>query len=502
MAITLAGSGNDRVDFGDIAAIAGATAITVAVTLKPSAINAATNNRVIHQWASSTFGAFLIQVVDTDELGFTVRNGSSLYGPKTTALNLTAGNTYRIVARIGGLGGTKTQSIWVNGSAATTTAWFSGSPTSIQNSTSSVQIGHETAETSDGVDGDYSEAAIWLESVPDWVAEAYGQGYTALVYQKNQILYAPLENTSRTNDIVGGLTGTLTGGATADHPRIIYPAWPEIILSAAAAADSSGAGSSSGSSTVAGAGASINAQAGVSAGSASVSGVGASTNAQAGSSSGTATVSGVGASIHEAAGASAGTATVSGVGDSTSAGSAAGSSAGTATVSGVGASVHTAVGTAAGISSASGVSFVDEAQIEVVLSLRGGSGGGGSGPEYRGDSIAYRYGVSTPGIAVRREPLEETDDTEESPEPEKSVVPEAQPSLTLEDVRRAYRKLAALEVSEPIRATRDEIEREIAEAQADQAALRALMIRIDAVLTEIRQEEDEIAMLLMMAATT
>jgi hypothetical protein len=340
MAITLAGSGNDRVDFGDIAAITGATAITVAVTLKPSAINAATNNRVIHQWASSTFGAFLIQVVDTDELGFTVRNGSSLYGPKTTALNLTAGNTYRIVARIGGLGGTKTQSIWVNGSAATTTAWFSGSPTSIQNSTSSVQIGHETAETSDGVDGDYSEAAIWLESVPDWVAEAYGQGYTALVYQKNQLLYAPLENTSRTNDIVGGLTGTLTGGATADHPRIIYPAWPEIILSAAAAADSSGAGSSSGSSTVAGAGASINAQAGASAGSASVSGVGAS--------------------IHEAAGASAGTATVSGVGDSTSAGSAAGSSAGAATVSGVGASVHTAVGTSAGSSTAVGVSSAIE----------------------------------------------------------------------------------------------------------------------------------------------
>jgi hypothetical protein len=340
MAITLAGSGNDRVDFGDIAAIAGATAITVAVTLKPSAINAATNNRVIHQWASSTFGAFLIQVVDTDELGFTVRNGSSLYGPKTTALNLTAGNTYRIVARIGGLGGTKTQSIWVNGSAATTTAWFSGSPASIQNSTSSVQIGHETAETADGVDGDYSEAAIWLESVPDWVAEAYGQGYTALVYQKNQLLYAPLENTSRTNDIVGGLTGTLTGGATADHPRIIYPAWPEIILSAAAAADSSGAGSSSGSSTVAGAGASINAQAGASAGSASVSGVGAS--------------------IHEAAGASAGTATVSGVGDSTSAGSAAGSSAGAATVSGVGASVHTAVGTSAGSSTAGGVSSAIE----------------------------------------------------------------------------------------------------------------------------------------------
>jgi hypothetical protein len=123
---------------------------------------------------------------------------------------------------------------------------------------------------------------------------------------------------------------------------------------------SSAAGSSSGTATVSGVGASINAQAGSSAGSAAVSGVGASTNAQAGSSFGTATVSGVGASIHEAAGASAGTATVSGVGDSTSAGSAAGSSAGAATVSGVGASVHTAVGTSAGSSTAGGVSSAIE----------------------------------------------------------------------------------------------------------------------------------------------
>jgi hypothetical protein len=494
MAITLAGSGNDRVDFGDIAAIAGATAITVAVTLKPSAINAATNNRVIHQWASSTFGAFLIQVVDTDELGFTVRNGSSLYGPKTTALNLTAGNTYRIVARIGGLGGTKTQSIWVNGSAATTTAWFSGSPTSIQNSTSSVQIGHETAETSDGVDGDYSEAAIWLESVPDWVAEAYGQGYTALVYQKNQLLYAPLENTSRTNDIVGGLTGTLTGGATADHPRIIYPAWPEIILSAAAAA--------SGNVTVNLTGNGLTASAGnvTVTGGASVSPTGVELTPSVGTvtvdTAGNVTVNLTGNSLT----ATAGTPTVTGGALVTPTGNALSSAVGTVEATGTDANVTVNLTGVALASSVGSVSVSTPEAQQIAASLRGGSGGGSSGPEYRGDSIAYRYGVSTPGITVRREPLEETDDTEESPEPEKSVVPEAQPSLTLEDVRLAYRKLAALEVSEPIRATRDEIEREIAEAQADQAALRALMIRIDAVLTEIRREEDEIAMLLMMAA--
>jgi hypothetical protein len=387
---------------------------------------------------------------------------------------------------------------WLNGTAGTATAHSTEWP-----STNRTGVGAlERATPGKFLNGSCAEAAIWNVALTDDEIKALAAGLSPPHVRPGALVaYWPLfARATNEEDWVGGNTLTVTGATAADHPRIIYPAWPEIILSAAAAADSSGAGSSSGSSTVAGAGASINAQAGSSAGSASVSGVGASTNAQAGSSSGTATVSGVGASIHEAAGASAGTATVSGVGDSTSAGSAAGSSAGTATVSGVGASVHAAVGTAAGISSASGVSFVDEAQIEVVLSLRGGSGGGSSGPEYRGDSIAYRYGVSTPGITVRREPLEETDDTEESPEPEKSVVPEAQPSLTLEDVRRAYRKLAALEVSEPIRATRDEIEREIAEAQADQAALRALMIRIDAVLTEIRQEEDEIAMLLIMAA--
>jgi hypothetical protein len=393
--------------------------------------------------------------------------------------------------------------LWIDGSEGS----FAGSFGSAQsdsatfaNSTLWLAIRNSASHP---LDAKMAEFAIWggVALTADEIA-AYSSGMSPLAVRPQSLFrYRPLFARAANEECwVSGTSATVSGATAADHPRIIYPAWPEIILSAAAAADSSGAGSSSGSSTVAGAGASINAQAGVSAGSASVSGVGASTNAQAGSSSGTATVSGVGASIHEAAGASAGTATVSGVGDSTSAGSAAGSSAGTVTVAGVGASTHAAVGAAEGSSSASGVSFVGEAQIEVVLSLRGGSGGGSSGPEYRGDSIAYRYGVSTPGIATKREEEPWETDTEESPEPEKSVVPEAQPSLTLEDVRRAYRKLAALEVSEPIRATRDEIEREIAEAQADQAALRALMIRIDAVLTEIRQEEDEIAMLLIMAA--
>jgi hypothetical protein len=210
--------------------------------------------------------------------------------------------------------------------------------------------------------GSCAEAGVWAAALSDEEIAALAAGLSPLqVRPQSLVAYWPLfARATNEEDWVGGNTLTVTGATAADHPRIIYPAWPEIILSAAAAADSSGAGSSSGSSTVAGAGASINAQAGSSAGSASVSGVGASTNAQAGSSSGTATVSGVGASIHEAAGASAGTATVSGVGDSTSAGSAAGSSAGTATVSGVGASVHTAVGTAAGSSTAVGVSSAIE----------------------------------------------------------------------------------------------------------------------------------------------
>lgn len=446
--------------------------------------NSTNNGRYIGLWADGS--------ATGDPINAVIVNGNAIRSGNTSAFSA---STWQHAAGV--FTSTALQS-WLNGVSGSASSHSFEWP-----STNRTGVGAlERATPGMFLNGSCAEAAIWNVALTDDEIKALAAGLSPLQARPQSLVaYWPLfARATNEEDWVGGNTLTVTGATAADHPRIIYPAWPEIISPAAAAADSSGAGSSSGSSTVTGAGASINAQAGASAGAASVSGVGASTNAQAGNSSGTATVSGVGASIHEAAGASAGTATVSGVGDSTSAGSAAGSSAGAATVSGVGASVHTAVGTAAGISSASGVSFVDEAQIEVVLSLRGGSGGGSSGPEYRGDSIAYRYGVSTPGIAVRREPLEEADDTEESPEPEKSVVPEAQPSLTLEDVRRAYRKLAALEVSEPIRATRDEIEREIAEAQADQAALRALMIRIDAVLTEIRQEEDEIAMLLIMAA--
>jgi hypothetical protein len=227
---------------------------------------------------------------------------------------------------------------WLNGTAGTATAHSTEWP-----STNRTGVGAlERATPGKFLNGSCAEAAIWNVALTDDEIKALAAGLSPPHVRPGALVaYWPLfARATNEEDWVGGNTLTVTGATAADHPRIIYPAWPEIILPAAAAADSSGAGSSSGSSTVAGAGASINAQAGASAGSASVSGVGAS--------------------IHEAAGASAGTATVSGVGDSTSAGSAAGSSAGTATVSGVGASVHTAVGTSAGSSTAVGVSSAIE----------------------------------------------------------------------------------------------------------------------------------------------
>jgi hypothetical protein len=343
--------------------------------------------------------------------------------------------------------------------------------------------------------GSCAEAGVWAAALSDEEIAALAAGLSPLqVRPQSLVAYWPLfARATNEEDWVGGNTLAVTGATAADHPRIIYPAWPEIILPAAAASGNvtvnltgNGLTASTGNVTVTGG--------------ASVSPTGVELTPSVGTvtvdTAGNVTVNLTGNSLT----ATAGTPTVTGGASVTPTGNALSSAVGTVEATGTDANVTVNLTGVALASSVGSVSVSTPEAQQIAASLRGGSGGGGSGPEYRGDSIAYRYGVSTPGIAVRREPLEEADDTEESPEPEKSVVPEAQPSLTLEDVRRAYRKLAALEVSEPIRATRDEIEREIAEAQADQAALRALMIRIDAVLTEIRQDEDEIAMLLMMAA--
>ncbi len=228
MAVELLGAGNDRLDFGDIAAIAGDN-LSMAFTLQlPGSV---TGSRLITQWGSSNANrAILVALQDTDEMGCAFRetSGGTIWGRKTTDSPLVANALVRVVIQIAAA--TPSVIIWVNGTIAADTSWFTGDSRSIQNVTAAVQVGHESAEASDGVDGDYSEIALWDEVIPDWMCRAYGAGFSPrFMRTANSILYVPAVNTTFLGDEWGAISVSEVGAANAVHPRMFYPA-PKLVF--------------------------------------------------------------------------------------------------------------------------------------------------------------------------------------------------------------------------------------------------------------------------------
>lgn len=223
MAIQLLGTNNARISAGDVAAIAGETALSVAFTIR--LISLATGSRFVTQWGGATGSqAFLIQLVDTDEAAYAISNaGGSYFSAKTTVLNLAAGGTYRMVFTWA-TGTPNTMTITVNG-VAQATADFIGTTNiaAVINSATAVQVGHETDEAEDGIDGDYSEIAIWGAVLSASDRAAYGAGVAPpdlSASAADRILYIPAYSTTNlpTPDPWGGNTITQTGGTDAPHP--------------------------------------------------------------------------------------------------------------------------------------------------------------------------------------------------------------------------------------------------------------------------------------------
>lgn len=66
--------------------------------------------------------------------------------------------------------------------------------------------------------GKIAEAAIYNRVITAAEAAMHGAGYSCMHFPRGLIFYAPLIR--EVGDIVGGLTGTITGTTVADHPRI------------------------------------------------------------------------------------------------------------------------------------------------------------------------------------------------------------------------------------------------------------------------------------------
>jgi hypothetical protein len=215
-AISLVSASLTYTDFADVPALAGATAITVALTVTFTAVG---GGPIMHQWNSGDPG-FMFAMASADEISLRIEN-SGIYGKQTTALNMANGSTYRVCAKLNPAA--NQGAIWSNGTSQAVSELFGSANIAMRDSAAPVRVG-----TAPGVGGNIdaegvSEAAVWTSYVPDWVCEAYGKGFAPTIYPSTLVFYAPLVSMTRLQDVKNGVTGVNTnGGSTAAHPAMFY----------------------------------------------------------------------------------------------------------------------------------------------------------------------------------------------------------------------------------------------------------------------------------------
>lgn len=229
MSVRLANASSSRVEFGDVPAIAGATAISVAITLRFNT-SPSGGRGFCGQWGLALDEkSWVMQCVDTDEVGFVIcTNVGSLYGFKTTATNFASGSTYRVLCRLYDLSGSGGGDIWINGAQASITSWFAEAVAPVRDAYSTTFVGHEVSEGTGTENVDAGEFAMWSSKVPDGFCAKYGVGYTPAHWRYGGVLYAPMRDASpiRLVDRWGRALGANTGSLHAQHPFVIEPHAP------------------------------------------------------------------------------------------------------------------------------------------------------------------------------------------------------------------------------------------------------------------------------------
>lgn len=222
MPITLLGSADAKITYGDVSQLGGiTTGLTVAIDVVITG-GIVTDRRLCGQWgATLEEDTFLLCLQDTDELAFVTHGPAELWGIKTTGLNLVAG-PYKVCCTYNC--STEQGKIFVNGTQQATASWFGGTPNVLTDSTSSVYIGNDGLGT-DGVDGTYSQFAIWGQVLSDAVCIAITNGTTdrSTLQASTGILYSALTSTTSANDAWNGYTGTVVGGLDVTEPPVDFP---------------------------------------------------------------------------------------------------------------------------------------------------------------------------------------------------------------------------------------------------------------------------------------
>ena len=220
MAILLEGSGNDRLDFGDLP-IGGLTGLTVGFNIELTGAPA-NDLRFITQWANSGSWAFLVRSADVGEIAFAVSQTGvtgNIFSKKTSTVGMVNGGFYRVCC----CWEPGTMEVWVNGTSVALTDLGTATVNSLFNSSENVFVGHQPTSNIDGVDGNYSEPFILDYFAPSFVPEGFTNGESPAFHPYGGLMYCKALNTGYLVDEFGGNTVTNTGGVNADHPFMYYP---------------------------------------------------------------------------------------------------------------------------------------------------------------------------------------------------------------------------------------------------------------------------------------
>ena len=222
MALELLGASDARVEFGACSGVDAATQLTVAIWITPDSPKAG-GTRVCGRWGGGG-NTWLVQTNSTgDRIEFYVSDGSSNYAERTATSSITLGALNRIVLRWDYNSGSPIMNAYINGSADSMSSLLGGTVTALNTSTVHTFVGHEVAENSDGIDGDYAEFAVWTTYLSDAEAQNISNNYAASWYPTNGVVYVPLTSTTSLADQFGSNDGTQTGGSTTTHPTVTQP---------------------------------------------------------------------------------------------------------------------------------------------------------------------------------------------------------------------------------------------------------------------------------------
>jgi len=177
-------------------------------------------------------GEWYFRLTTTDQLQFLESQVAGLL-TGTTALGT---GTWRHAAVTISSAATATLIIYLDGVSDGTTT----TTATLDNGTQQVTIGAESTGGVPALDeffnGKIAEVAVWNVALTAAEVAVLADSFSpAFVRPSNLVFYPPLiGRNSPETDLKGIASGTFTGTAAADHPRIIYPAAPVMVYRAAA----------------------------------------------------------------------------------------------------------------------------------------------------------------------------------------------------------------------------------------------------------------------------